>query len=113
MLADLHERGRLDETLVVFLTEFGRTPKINSLGGRDHWGAAGSIFFAGGGIRAGQVIGATDKQAARPTGVAHGYGDIAATIYQALGLDLSTLLYDRQNRPILMLPEGEPIPGVL
>jgi hypothetical protein len=113
LLADLAERGRLDETLVAFLTEFGRTPKINPLGGRDHWGAAGSIFFAGGGVRPGQVIGATDKQAAHPTGTRHGFGDVAATIYQALGVDLNTILYDRQNRPIAMLPEGEPIPGIL
>src|SRR5437870_8398199 len=61
LLDDLNLRGRLSETLVVFLTEFGRTPKINSNGGRDHWGTAGSIFFAGGGITGGQVIGGTDK----------------------------------------------------
>ena len=59
------QRGLLERTLVVFLTEFGRTPKINSAGGRDHWGMCGSIFFAGGGTKAGQVIGASDAQAAR------------------------------------------------
>src|SRR4029077_15685700 len=64
LIADLHERGLLGQTLVVFLTEFGRTPKITDVGGRDHWGAAGSIFFAGGGAVGGRVIGATDKQAA-------------------------------------------------
>ena len=66
LIDDLAVRGRLDETLVVFLTEFGRTPKINKEGGRDHWGHAGSIFFAGGGMKGGQVIGATDKSAAHP-----------------------------------------------
>ena len=59
-------RGLLDDTLVVFLTEFGRTPRINREGGRDHWGAAGSIFFAGGGVRGGQVIGRSDAIGAYP-----------------------------------------------
>jgi hypothetical protein len=113
LLEDLHTRGMLSETLVVFLTEFGRTPKINNLGGRDHWGAAGSIFFAGGGVRGGQVIGATDKQAAFPTTRRFSPGDVAATIYQAIGIDPATILYDRQNRPLPVLPAGEAIPGIL
>lgn len=112
LIEDLHVRGRLEETLVVFLTEFGRTPKLNDVGGRDHWGAAGSIFFAGGGARPGQVIGATDKHAAYPITPGYTPGDIAATIYHAIGIDLETTLYDRQNRPIAMLPEGRVIPGV-
>jgi hypothetical protein len=113
LLADLHERGLLEQTLVVFLTEFGRTPKINKEGGRDHWGAAGSIFFAGGGVRGGQVIGATDKRAAFPTTQGFTPGDVAATLYQAIGIDPETILYDRQHRPLPVLPQGEPIPGVL
>jgi hypothetical protein len=113
LLDDLHIRGRLGETLVVFLTEFGRTPKVNSLGGRDHWGRAGSIFFAGGGTKGGQVIGATDKVGGLPTGPHFGPGDVAATIYKALGVRLETILHDRQHRPMPMLPEGEPIAGVL
>lgn len=112
LIEDLHARGRLGETLVVFLTEFGRTPKLNSVGGRDHWGAAGSIFFAGGGARAGQVIGATDKHAAYPVTPGFTPGDVAATIYHAIGIDLETILHDRQHRPIAMLPEGKVIPGV-
>jgi uncharacterized protein (DUF1501 family) len=113
LLSDLEARGLLSETLVVFLTEFGRTPKINKEGGRDHWGPAGSIFFAGGGTRGGQVIGATDKNAAFATGPRYLPGDVAATLYQALGMDTHAMLYDRQNRPIPLLPEGEAIPGVL
>jgi hypothetical protein len=113
LIDDLHARGLLAETLVVFLTEFGRTPRINNLGGRDHWGAAGSIFFAGGGTRGGQVLGATDRHAAFPTGPAFGPGDVAATIYRAIGIDGATLLYDRQHRPLPVLPQGEPIPGLL
>ncbi len=113
LIAELAERGRLGETLVVFLTEFGRTPKINSTGGRDHWGAAGSIFFAGGGTRGGQVIGSTDKHAAYPTSRGYTPADVAATIYQAIGADSHALLHDRQNRPIAVLPEGDPIAAVL
>jgi hypothetical protein len=113
LISDLHARGLLDETLVVFLTEFGRTPKITSVGGRDHWGAAGSIFFAGGGTRGGQVIGATDKHAAFPTGQRYSPGDVAATIYKAIEIDPETILYDRLHRPLPVLPQGEPIPGVL
>jgi hypothetical protein len=112
LLEDLAARGLLDSTLVLFLTDFGRTPKINSLGGRDHWGKAGSLFFAGGGVRGGQVIGATDRQAAVTRGLAYTPGDVAATVYRALGIALETELHDRQGRPVAMLPEGRPIPGV-
>jgi len=113
LLTDLEQRGLLDSTLVVFLTEFGRTPKINKNGGRDHWGPAGSIFFAGAGIRAGQVVGATDKLAAHPT--THGYSpaDIAATIYRLLGVDHHRFVYDFQDRPRPILEHGEPIAEVL
>jgi uncharacterized protein (DUF1501 family) len=113
LIGDLAARGRLDSTLVVFLTEFGRTPKINKGGGRDHWGAAGSIFFAGGGTAAGQVIGATDKQGAYPITLGYSPADVAATIYHALGIAPDTLLHDRQDRPVAVLPAGSPITGVL
>jgi len=97
----------------VFLTEFGRTPKINKDGGRDHWGAAGSIFFAGGGTRVGQVVGATDKQAAYPTTKAYSPADVAATIYHFLDIKRDHILYDRSNRPQFVLPEGEPIDAIV
>lgn len=113
LLDDLQTRGLLDQTLVLFLTEFGRTPRINKAAGRDHWGNAGSIFFAGGGAKGGQVIGATDKSAAYPTTPAYGPWDVAATVYSALGIDPGTHLTDREGRPMLLLPEGQPIPGVL
>ncbi len=92
---------------MVFLTEFGRTPKSNNEGGRDHWGAAGSIFFAGGGVRGGQVIGDTDKQGAFPTGRGVTPGDVAATIYRAIGIDPETVLRDREDRPQAALPQGK------
>ncbi len=113
LISDLKERGRLDSTLVVFLTEFGRTPKINPAGGRDHWGMCGSMFFAGGGIQAGQVIGQSDAQAAYPVTPGYGPADIAATIYAAIDIDPDARIYDRQNRPHPVLDHGRPIPGVL
>lgn len=113
LLDDLAARGLLDSTLVVFLTEFGRTPQINALGGRDHWGAAGSIFFAGGGATAGNVIGATDRQGGFPTGRSYTHADVAATIYRALGVPAETVLHDRQNRPVPLLPAGSQVDGVL
>jgi Protein of unknown function (DUF1501) len=113
LLTDLRGRGLMDETLVVFLTEFGRTPRINAQGGRDHWCRAGSIFFGGAGVKVGQVIGATDRQGAFPISAPFGPGDVAATIYSALGVDSSGTLTDNQGRVIPMLPEGKPIPGVL
>lgn len=113
LIEDLANRGRLSRTLVVFLTEFGRTPKINSLGGRDHWGPAGSLFFAGGGAAAGHLVGATDRQGAYPTTRAYSPADVVATIYRALGIATNTILHDRQNRPMTVLPAGEPIPGIL
>jgi hypothetical protein len=113
LLEDLHSRGMLSRTLVVLLTEFGRTPHINSGGGRDHWGAAGSIVFAGAGVRPGQVIGGTDKHAAYPTTQGWTPGDIAATIYERLGIDPEATLYDRQRRPHPVLPQGRVIGGMV
>lgn len=113
LLADLDQRGLLDSTLVVFMTEFGRTPQINKLGGRDHWGAAGSMFFAGGGTRGGQVVGATDKHGAYPVTPGYSPADVTATIYRAIGIDPHARLYDRQRRPHFVLPHGAPIPGVI
>jgi Protein of unknown function (DUF1501) len=113
LLDDLALRGRLNDTLMIFLTEFGRTPKINKEGGRDHWGRTGSIFFAGGGVKGGQVVGSTDKTGATPTTAPVTPYDVAATIYEALGIDLATELHDRQGRTIPMLPQGRPIPGLI
>lgn len=113
LITDLKNRGLLETTLVVFLTEFGRTPKINPQGGRDHWGACGSIFFTGGGARVGQVIGSTDKEAAYPITQGYTPADIAATIYHAVGLEQEHRVHDLQNRPWPILDHGQPIDGVL
>src|SRR5262245_8997600 len=87
LLQDLTQRGLLDDTLVVMVGEFGRTPKINPQQGRDHWGACQSIVLAGGGIRGGQVYGSSDEHAAYPKTNAVSPEDTIATVYQALGID--------------------------
>jgi hypothetical protein len=112
LINDLESRGRLARTLVVFVTEFGRTPRINKFGGRDHWGPCGSIFFAGGGAKAGTVIGASDRNGAYPVTEANTPSDVAATIYRALGIATDRRLRDREGRPHFVLPEGRVIPGV-
>jgi uncharacterized protein (DUF1501 family) len=89
----------LDETLVVMLGEFGRTPKINPQQGRDHWGACQSVALAGGGIRGGQVYGASDAHAAYPKTNPTSPEDLIATIYHALGIPPEGIIHDRENRP--------------
>ena len=113
LVRDLARRGRLAETLIVFLTEFGRTPRINARGGRDHWGAAGSLFFAGGGVKGGQVIGATDAHAAEPVSTGYSPADVAATIYSAVGIRPYSMVNDFQGRPRPILEHGRSIPGLL
>jgi hypothetical protein len=99
LLEDLSERGILDETLVVLTGEFGRTPKINAANGRDHWGPCYTTVLAGGGIRGGQVYGASDHDAAYPKSNPVAPEDILATIYEALGIDGAAEFHDNLGRP--------------
>jgi hypothetical protein len=108
LLEDLGERGLLEETLVVCLGEFGRTPKINAQAGRDHWAACNSVVLAGGGIRGGRVYGASDRLAAYPATTPVSPDDLATTIYQALGIDPKTEIRDPLGRP-LALSGGKPL----
>lgn len=108
LIEDLAERNLLDSTLVVVMGEFGRTPRFNSEGGRDHWPNCFSVMLAGGGIRGGQVIGASDRTASLPTTNPVRPEDLTATIYDLLGIDPHTTIYDLQRRP-LALVEGEPL----
>jgi hypothetical protein len=108
LLADLADRGLLDETLVVVVGEFGRTPKINATQGRDHWGMAQSALLAGGGVRGGQVYGATDKQAAYVKDNPVSPEDFLATIYHAMGLEPEREMHDRGGRPHRIC-EGRPV----
>lgn len=101
LLADLHLRGLLGRTLVVAGGEFGRTPHLNSRGGRDHWPGVWSMLFAGGGIRGGQVVGSSDRLGGEPRDRPATAADVTATIYHALGIDRSTPLPG---------PDGQPLP---
>lgn len=112
LLDDLADRGLLDETLVVTMGEFGRTPKINNQAGRDHWGACSSVALAGGPVRGGTIVGASDKTAAYPITRPVSPVDFTATILHAVGLSPETLMHDRLNRP-LPLSTGSPIHELL
>ena len=107
LIGDLRERGMLDETLVVTMGEFGRTPRVNKDGGRDHWGPAASVVFAGGGTRGGTMVG-DDRTCAFPTEHPVGPPDVVATIYHALGLEAQTIMHDPLGRP-LTICEGKAI----
>jgi len=108
LIEDLAERGMLEDTLVVSLGEFGRTPVINKDAGRDHWGPAQSILLAGGGYRHGQIIGATDKKAAYPTDRPIGPMDLCATVYHALGLDPHRVSVNKADgRPVHLVVGGQ------
>ncbi|MCA9165037.1 MAG: DUF1501 domain-containing protein, partial [Planctomycetales bacterium] len=112
LLEDLEQRGLLDTTLVVWLTDFGRTPKINSAAGRDHWSTAGFAIFAGAGVQGGAVIGATDDEGAKPVDAEYYPSDIAATIYAKLGIPLDKIHIAPDGRP-MRLCEGRPIPELM
>src|SRR5262245_20524415 len=112
LLEDLSDRGLLKETLVIVMGEFGRTPRFNKDGGRDHWPACFSVLLAGGGVRGGQVYGSSDKIAAYPTSSPVSPQDLIATLYHCLGIDPHTLIYDQQGRPYALV-EGEPVAGLL
>lgn len=109
LLADLEMRGMLDETVVVFLTDFGRTPKINSNGGRDHHPGVYSLALAGGGIRGGQVYGSSDHKGAEPASNVCSPADIHATVFKAMGIDPRTELHDVLGRPF-QICKGDPLP---
>jgi uncharacterized protein (DUF1501 family) len=112
LLEDLEQRGMLDETLVVWMGEFGRTPKINKNASRDHWPNCYSVLLAGGGVKGGFVHGKSDKHAAEPAEDGVTPEDLAATIYYLLGIDPKALIYDTQDRP-LMISSGEPVMEVV
>ena len=109
LIEDLSQRGLLDETLVVCLSEHGRTPQINKAvgGGRDHWSRAYSAVLAGGGVAQGRVVGKTDRIAGDVLERPVSPKDILATVYHLLGIDPETLLNDRSGRPLPLVPTGQ------
>src|SRR5690606_30785864 len=101
------ERGMVDDVCICAWGEFGRTPRINKNGGRDHWPKVGPVILAGGGLRTGQVIGSTDNTASEVTSRPVTYKDIFATLYHTLGIDaLGTTLTDPRGRPQYLLDSG-------
>jgi hypothetical protein len=109
LLADLHERGLLEGTLVVWFGDFGRTPKVNPSAGRDHWASAGVACMGGGGVKTGQVVGATNKLGEFVTDNPVTPQDLAATIYHALGVPLNRWYKTQDGRPVELIPEGKPV----
>ena len=108
LLEDLKQRGLLDTTLVLAMGEFGRTPRLNPRGGRDHWPGVWSVLFAGAGVRGGQVVGASDKIGAEPKDRPVTPAEVAATVYYGLGVDLATRLPGPEGRP-MPITEAEPV----
>src|SRR5579884_552145 len=106
LINDLHERGLLSETLVLVMGEFGRTPKVNKDAGRDHWGRAASLIFAGAGVRGGKVVGSTDKDGAFVTDRPVRPGDVAYTVYDAVGINPHKQLMTPEGRPVEILDTG-------
>jgi uncharacterized protein (DUF1501 family) len=118
LIDDLADRGMLDDVLIVMAGEFGRTPKVftfpgseTKLPGRDHWGAVQSVFFAGGGVRGGTIIGSSDNLGAYPKADPQTPENMAATIYQSLGLPATINWKDSLNRPHHIY-HGDPIAGL-
>ncbi len=106
LILDLDQRGLLNDTLVLAMGEFGRTPKVNDKAGRDHWGRAGSMLWAGAGVARGKVIGATDKNGAFVTDRPVRPADVAWTVYESLGIDPAKELRTPEGRPVSILAEG-------
>ena len=113
LLNDLHDRGLDQDVAVVVWGEFGRTPRVNKTGGRDHWPGAGFALVAGGGLRMGQYVGETDSRAEHPKTRAYGPQNLLATLYHVLGIDPAVTLRDGSGRPMYLLDEREPIRELL
>ena len=112
LLEELDARGLLDTTLVIWMGEFGRTPKINDRASRDHWPQCYTVLLAGGGVKRGFVYGESDKTASFPSKDPVRPEDLAATIYYLLGIDPHTEVYGAGNRPVL-ISEGNPVMGII
>src|SRR5262245_29039328 len=113
LVTDLHQRGLLDSTLVVMMGEMGRTPRVNAQAGRDHWSQAQSVLFAGGGIKPGLVLGATDKNQNAPTSDPVSVEDILHTIFRLMGIDPTKTYYTPLGRPVPIVNGGRVIPGLV
>jgi len=113
LVTDLYQRGLDKKVLLLVWGEFGRTPRINKTGGRDHWGPLMSILLAGGGIKTGQVLGASNSRGETPIDRPIHPNDVLATVYRHLGIERHWHTTTREGRPIAVLPEGEVIRELL
>jgi uncharacterized protein (DUF1501 family) len=113
LIEDLHDRGLLEDTMVVVMGEFGRTPRINPSAGRDHWGNVMSVLIGGGGLKGGQVVGASNTKGEFPTDDPLKPADVLATIYKMLSIDLETHFVNRAGRPVSINNYGQPIKQLL
>jgi uncharacterized protein (DUF1501 family) len=113
MFRDLTDRGLLDSTLVVVTGEFGRTPRINKDAGRDHWGPSCTVALAGGGVKGGLVIGASNERAERPSTEPYGPEDLAATMYHLLGINPDDEFHTPEGRPVKLANNGKLINGLI
>lgn len=113
LLRDLEQRGMLDSTVVCVMGEFGRTPRVNSQAGRDHWGPSNTVLLSGGGIQPGRVIGATNERGERPVSDPVGPEDLAATMYHCLGINGEEEFYTPEGRPVKIVNDGQVITDVL
>lgn len=109
LLEDLEARGLLESTLVIVMGEFGRTPKLNTIGGRDHWPRANSVLMAGGGVKRGRVVGETDAYGELPADRPVGPEDVLHTVYHLLGIDADKEYRTSTGRPVKILDKGEVI----
>jgi uncharacterized protein (DUF1501 family) len=112
LVQELSDRSLLQDTLVIVMGEFGRTPKVNKYGGRDHWPQVQSVLVAGAGIRGGSVYGASDRIAAYPADMPVSPADLTATILHLLGIPRDFELHDRTGRPVRAC-DGKPISGLI
>ena len=109
LITDLEQRGLMKDTLLLVMGEFGRTPKINKDAGRDHWGRAGSMIFAGAGVTPGKIIGASDRDGAFVTERPVRPADVACTVFEALGINPRKDLHTPEGRPVAILDQGNTV----
>jgi Protein of unknown function (DUF1501) len=113
LVTDLNERGRGKDVAVVVWGEFGRTPRVNATAGRDHWPRAGFTLLAGGNFKTGQVIGETDAHGESPRGLSMTSTHVLTSLYEHLGLDPSLTIPDNNGRPMYLVDERDPVPGLV
>ncbi|MEX0676778.1 MAG: DUF1501 domain-containing protein [Pirellulales bacterium] len=113
LVTDLHERGRSSDVAVIIWGEFGRTPRVNAAAGRDHWPMAGFAVLSGGNFRTGQTIGETDARGEQPRGLSMTSSHVLTSLYQHLDIDPAAAIPDHNGRPMYLLEERDPVPGLV